>query len=126
MEIGNWMVLIFSGCDCMLGFVWGYYVGVFVFISFVIRFIIDKVGKVDIENKLNIICFGFFINVVVVIVVVLEIVGNLRVYLLGVRYDLRSKVWDKNEFNICNDFNVFDFLFNIVELEFWVMLANIV
>lgn len=110
----------------MLGYVWGYYEGVFIFWSLVMQFIIDYVRKVGFDNKFNVVCLGVFINVVVVIVWVLEIVFNFRVYLFGVQYDVKNKVWDKNEFNICNDLNVFDLLFNNEEVEFWVMFVNMV
>jgi inosine-uridine nucleoside N-ribohydrolase len=124
-ETGNWMVPTLSGCDRMLGFAWGYYAGAPVPTSPATRFIIDKAGKADTENKLNIICLGPSTNVAAAIAAAPEIAGNLRVYLLGARYDLRSKAWDKNEFNIRNDLNAFDLLLNTAELELWVMPANI-
>jgi inosine-uridine nucleoside N-ribohydrolase len=124
-ETGYWMVPTLSGCDRMLGFAWGYYAGAPVPTSPATRFIIDKAGKSDPDNKLNIICLGPSTNVAAAIAAAPEIAGNLRVFILGAKYDLKRKAWNKNEFNIRNDLNAFDLLLNTEGLELWVMPANI-
>lgn len=123
-ETGHWMMPALRGCDRMLGFAWGYYPGATVPKSPATRFLIEKARKANPKNKLNVICLGASTNVAAAIASAPEIAAHLRVYLLGARFDSRSRTWDKNEFNIRNDLNAFDLLLNTKALELWVMPAN--
>ncbi|MEQ8705443.1 MAG: nucleoside hydrolase [Phaeodactylibacter sp.] len=124
-ECGQWMLPALSGCDQMLGFAWGYYPGAPVPSSPATRFIIEQARKASPDAKLPVICLGASTNVAAALAVAPEIAGNLKVYLLGARYDAKTKAWDKNEFNIRNDLNAFDLLLNHKDLELWVMPANV-
>lgn len=124
-ESGNWMLPLLKGCDRMLGYAWGFHSGAPIPESPATRFIIDKARKASPSNKLNVICIGASTNVATAIATAPEIAANLRVYLLGARYDARKKAWNKSEFNIRNDLNAFDLLLNAANLELWVMPVNV-
>ncbi|MCA1746118.1 MAG: hypothetical protein LC655_00365, partial [Bacteroidales bacterium] len=52
------------------------------------------------------------------------IVSKIRWYGMGLRYDDRKQVWDKNEFNVRNDFDGMDYLLNRDGLETHIMTAT--
>jgi purine nucleosidase len=41
--------------------------------------------------------------------------------MLGARYNLKSKAWSKNEFNVRNDLNAFDYMLNRKDINFTIM-----
>jgi hypothetical protein len=50
-----------------------------------------------------------------------EIKSKIRCFALGAQYEPATKVWNKNEFNIRNDLNAFDYLLNLEGLDLTIM-----
>lgn len=123
-KAGRFDLPTLRGCDRMLGYAWGYYPGAPVPQSPASRFIIEQAKRASPKDKLNVICLGPSTNVASALAQAPEIGPNLRVYLLGARYDAKRKAWNKNEFNVRNDLNAFDLLLNRPEVELWVMPAS--
>jgi purine nucleosidase len=72
-------------------------------------------------EKLHILTLGALSNIASAILKAPEIVGRIKVFSLGAKYNPKTKVWDKSEFNIRNDLNAFDYLLNLEGLDFTVM-----
>lgn len=73
------------------------------------------------DEKLDILTLGALTNVASAIILAPEILPKIRVYALGARYNQTTRAWSKNEFNIRNDLNAFDYLLDLTELDFTIM-----
>lgn len=80
--------------------------------------IIQAVHGLGEGEKLDILTLGALTNIASAIIIDPSIMPNIRVFSLGARYFLDRKVWSKNEFNIRNDLNAFDYLMNLEDLDF--------
>jgi purine nucleosidase len=87
--------------------------------------IIDEVEKLGAGEKLDILTLGAVTNIASAIQLDTSIVKKIRVYMLGARYYADKKVWDKDEFNIRNDLNGFNYLLNHAELDLHIMPVNV-
>ena len=76
-------------------------------------------------EKLPIISLGAVTNVASALALAPDIVSKVRCYSLGGRYFPDRKVWDKDEFNVRNDLNATNYLFDLEGLELHVMPINI-
>ncbi|WP_114752475.1 nucleoside hydrolase [Pleomorphovibrio marinus] len=83
--------------------------------------IIQEVNELGNDEKLDILTLGALTNVASAILLEPSILPKIRVYSLGARYFLDRKAWSKNEFNIRNDLNAFDYLMDLEELDFTVL-----
>ena len=72
-------------------------------------------------EKLSIVSLGAVTNVASALALVPEIIPKVRCYCLGGRYHPDRQVWDKDEFNVRNDLNAMNYLFNQEGLELHVM-----
>jgi len=68
-------------------------------------------------NKLDILNIGAMTNIASAIILAPEIKSRIRCFSLGAQYDPKTKVWNKNEFNIRNDLNAFDYLLNLEDFD---------
>ena len=123
-ETGREDIAAIRGCGRMLGFAWGYYAGAPIPESPATKLIIEQARQASVTQKLNVVCLGAVTNVAAAIAKAPEIAPNLRVYMLGARYDNKGRAWNKSEFNIRNDLNAFDLLLSTAGLELWVMPAS--
>lgn len=114
------------GASKMVGYAWGYYEGAQIPKAAGIDFIIARAKKYSSENKLNISVFGPATNVAAAILTAPEIVPNIRVYMVGTRYDPKNKVWNKSDFNVRNDLNAMDILFNTKGLDLIMLPVNLI
>ena len=89
------------------------------------RSIIKKAHAGRPGEKLDIISIGASTNLASAIILDSSIVPDIRCYLLAARFDPANNVWNKNEFNVRNDLNAFDFILNKENLELFIMPANI-
>jgi purine nucleosidase len=87
--------------------------------------IIDEVKKLPAGEMLDILTLGAVTNIASAIQLDTTIVKKIRVYMLGARYYTDKKVWDKDEFNIRNDLNGFNYLLNHPKLDLHVMPVNV-
>jgi purine nucleosidase len=63
-------------------------------------------------QKLDVLTLGALSNIATAVILAPEILPKIRCFSLGAKYDPKTKVWDKSEFNIRNDLNAFDYLLN--------------
>jgi purine nucleosidase len=83
--------------------------------------IIAAVKALHGEEKLDILTIGAMTNIASALILAPEIKSHIRCFSLGAQYDPKTKVWNKNEFNIRNDLNAFDYLLNLEGLELTMM-----
>ncbi|MFN7120046.1 MAG: nucleoside hydrolase [Saprospiraceae bacterium] len=72
-------------------------------------------------QKLDIITLGPLTNIATAVMLAPDILSEIRCYSLGAKYNVEKKIWNKNEFNIRNDLNAFDYLLNLEGFDFIVM-----
>ncbi|MEX0982528.1 MAG: nucleoside hydrolase [Bacteroidales bacterium] len=87
-------------------------------------FIIGEVEKLEFGKKLNVVTLGAVTNLASAIQMDTTIVPRIRWYGMGLKYDDRKQVWDKNEFNTRNDLDGMDYLLNREGLETHIMTAT--
>jgi len=83
--------------------------------------IIAAVKKLPANEKLDILTIGAMTNMATALIIAPEIKSRIRCFSLGAQYNPKTKVWNKNEFNIRNDLNAFDYLLNLEGFDFTVM-----
>jgi inosine-uridine nucleoside N-ribohydrolase len=89
------------------------------------RSIIKKVHECGPGEKLDIISIGAVTNLASAIILDSSIIPGIRCYLLAARFDPANDTWNKNEFNVRNDLNAFDYILNKENLELFIMPINI-
>jgi len=83
--------------------------------------IINTVKNLPPGEKLDILTLGALTNIATAVILAPEIVPQIRCFSLGAKYNVKTKVWDKSEFNIRNDLNAFDYLLNLEGFDFTIM-----
>lgn len=83
--------------------------------------IIKAVKTLPEGEKLDILTIGAMTNLASALILAPEIKSKIRCFALGAQYDPNTKVWNKNEFNIRNDLNAFDFLLDLDGLDLTMM-----
>jgi len=83
--------------------------------------IIAAVKSLQENEKLDILTIGAMTNLASALILAPEIKFRIRCFSLGAQYDSKTKVWNKNEFNIRNDLNAFDYLLNLEGLDLTMM-----
>ncbi|MDT8432277.1 MAG: nucleoside hydrolase [Bacteroidales bacterium] len=87
-------------------------------------FIREEVAKLGFKEKLNVVTLGAPTNLATAILQDTTIISKIRWYAMGLRYDDREQVWNKNEFNTRNDLDAMDYLLNREGLETHIMTAT--
>jgi len=85
------------------------------------RAIIAAAKSLPPGRKLDILTIGATTNVATAIILAPEILPRIRCYTLGASYKPETGVWNKNEFNVRNDLNAFDYLMDCEGLDLTVM-----
>ena len=85
------------------------------------RAIVELANSLPQDEKLDILTLGALTNIASAILSNPEIIPKIRVYSLGARYNKNRRAWSKNEFNIRNDLNAFDYLLDIETLDLTIM-----
>ncbi|MGC9343537.1 MAG: nucleoside hydrolase, partial [Bacteroidales bacterium] len=88
------------------------------------EFIIQKAMEMPRNKKLNVVTLGALTNLASAVLINPEIIPKIRVYMMGLKYDPKTKTWNKNEFNTRNDLDAVDVLLNASGLEMHIMTAN--
>ncbi|HET6558523.1 MAG TPA: nucleoside hydrolase [Prolixibacteraceae bacterium] len=83
--------------------------------------IIAAVKALPEGEKLDILTIGAMTNLASALIIAPEIKSRIRCFALGAQYEPKTKVWNKNEFNIRNDLNAFDYLLNLEGLDLTMM-----
>lgn len=89
-----------------------------------VDFIIDTARSYSPDRKLTFIGMGAMTNLASAVKKAPEIIPHLDCHLMALWYDSVRGVWDKNEFNVRNDLNALDYLFNADGLELSIMTAT--
>ena len=87
--------------------------------------IITAVKSLPENEKLDILTIGAMTNVSSALILAPEIKSKIRCFSLGAQYNPKTKVWNKNEFNIRNDLNAFDYLLDQPDLDLVIMPVNV-
>ncbi len=107
-----------KGADRQMGRAWG---GEEPRDSEAVQMLIQTALALPEGEKLDVITLGAVTNVASAIAMQPAIKQKIRVFCLGGRYYQDKKAWDKNEFNVRNDLNAFDFLLNADSLDLTIM-----
>lgn len=107
-----------KGADRQIGRAWG---GIEPRDSPAVQEIIITAKSLNEGEMLDILTLGALTNVASAILIAPEILPHIRVFSLGARYNQITKAWSKNEFNIRNDLNAFDYLLDLKDFDFTVM-----
>ncbi len=83
--------------------------------------IISAVKALPENEKLDIMTIGALTNIASALILAPEIKTRIRCFSLGAQYNPKTKVWNKNEFNIRNDLNAFDYLLNLEGFDLTMM-----
>ena len=86
---------------------------------------IETAKRLPSGQKLLIVSLGAVTNVASALALAPEIVPKVRCYCLGGRYYADRQVWDKDEFNVRNDLNAANYLFDREGLELHIMPVNV-
>ncbi len=113
------------GSASMVGYAWGYYEGAPVPDNPAVQFIIKQARAASPTAPLHVLVLGPATNVAAAILRAPDIVPNLHVWLLSMRFEAEKQVWDKNSFNARNDINALDLLLSEPELALTVMPGNV-
>jgi Inosine-uridine nucleoside N-ribohydrolase len=97
----------YKGADRQIGRAWG---GFEPRDSEAVQQLVAYVKTMKEGEKLDVLILGAFTNLASAIILHPEIIPHIKCYVLGARYDASTGIWDKNEFNIRNDLNAFDYL----------------
>jgi purine nucleosidase len=87
-------------------------------------FILEEVKKLSYNEKLNVVTLGAATNLATAIMLDSSIVKKIVWFGMGFKYNEKTRVWDKNEFNVRNDLDAMDFLMNREGLETHIMTAT--
>jgi purine nucleosidase len=85
------------------------------------RGIIAAAKALPAGEKLDILTLGALSNMATAVMLAPEILSKIRCFSLGAKYDPKTKIWNKSEFNIRNDLNAFDYLLNTEGFDFTIM-----
>lgn len=106
------------GADRQIGRAWG---GAAPRPSAATETLIQTVKRLAPGEKLDVLCLGALTNIASAILIDTTILSRIRLFALGAKYDSQQKAWNKNEFNIRNDLNAFDYLLNNRSVDFTLM-----
>lgn len=93
--------------------------------SAAVQMMISSARQMPAGEKLTIISLGAVTNLASAIKLAPDILPKISTYVLSGRFFADRKVWDKDEFNLRNDLNAANFLFNTEGLELHLMPINI-
>lgn len=88
------------------------------------QFIINSARALPAGEQLYVVCIGASTNLATALKLAPDIVPRVRAYLMGFRYDVQAKAWNKSEFNVRRDLNAADYLLNMEGLDLHIMTAT--
>ncbi|MDJ1466316.1 nucleoside hydrolase [Cytophagaceae bacterium DM2B3-1] len=110
------------GSEMIMGQPWGEYEGRN---SPATQLMIHTARQMPAGEKLIIISLGAATNVASALKLAPDIMSKVICYNLGGHYDATKKIWNKDEFNVRNDLNAINFLFNTEGVDLHLMPINI-
>ena len=88
------------------------------------QFIINQARTTPEDEKLYVVCTGASTNLASALILAPDIVPRIAAYIMGFRYDPKTGIWNKSEFNVRRDLNAADHLMNLEGLELHIMTAT--
>ena len=88
-------------------------------------FIIDLCNNTSPKRKVIVFCMGPLTNIANAIKKEPSISSKLILYFSGTIYESKTRIWNKNEFNVKNDLDAFDFIINETEAELRIIPFNL-
>ncbi|NNE00329.1 MAG: nucleoside hydrolase [Pirellulaceae bacterium] len=89
------------------------------------QFIIRQARALPKGDRLYVVCTGASTNLASAIKLAPDIAERIEAFVMGFRYDIKTSVWNKSEFNVRRDLNAADFLLNQPKLTLHVMSADV-
>lgn len=83
--------------------------------------IIAAARALPVGQQLHVITIGAMTNIASALIAAPDILPRIKLFALGAQYNPKTKAWNKNEFNIRNDLNAFDYLLDLEGLDFTIM-----
>ena len=117
-SLGIKRILCCKGADRQIGRAWG---GLDARPSAAVDALVKLVKSMPEGEKLDIICLGALTNIASAVILHPEIIPHIRCYILAAQYDSSHKIWNKNEFNVRNDLNAFDYLMELKTIDLTIM-----
>ena len=108
----------FLGTDRQIGRAWGGYQPRN---SPAVEEMVRVVKNLQEGTKLDVLTLGAVTNIASAVILHPEIIPHIRCYALAARYNAETSVWDKDEFNVRNDLNAFNYLLNLEGFDFYIM-----
>jgi purine nucleosidase len=110
-----------TGADRQMGRAWG---GFQPRKSEVTNQLLKVIGSLGVNEKLDILTLGANTNISSLIAIDSTVKSKIRLYSMGLKYDVINKFWSKNDFNSRCDLNGTDFLFNQKNLDWTIITSN--
>jgi purine nucleosidase len=120
--MGKTNVPTYLGADRQIGRAWGGYQPR---PSKATSALIQAVRSLPEGEYLDVIMLGALTNLASAVAIDPSITPKIRCYLLGAKFNVTTQVWNKNEFNIRNDLNAFDYLLNS-EMPLFILPVDVV
>ncbi len=109
------------GAGDIIGYSWGMPPGAPIPDAPAIAGLIARARALPAGQQLTVLVLGPLTNVAAAIARAPDIAPRLRVMALGTRYDLATRVWNKNDFNSRNDINALDFLLDRDDVDLTIL-----
>ncbi len=106
------------GADRQMGRAWGEYTPR---PSDMTKKLIEVVQALPEGEKLDVIFIGVATNIASAIAIEPSIAKKMRLFCMGGKYDIKEKIWNKDEFNVRGDLNAVNYLFNNPDVEWFIM-----
>jgi purine nucleosidase len=108
------------GADRQMGRAWGQFD---VRTSSATDMMLKTIKTLKPNEKLDILFLGAATNIASLIALDSSVKSKIRLFSMGLKYDLEGKFWSKNDFNSRCDLNAIDFLLNQTNLD-WTIITN--
>jgi purine nucleosidase len=106
------------GADRQMGRAWGEYTPR---PSDMTKQVIEAVQALPEGAKLDVLFIGAATNIASAIAIEPNIAKKIRLFCMGGKYDMKEKIWNKDEFNVRGDLNAVNYLFNNPDIEWFIM-----
>ena len=106
------------GADRQMGRAWGEFTPR---PSDMTKKLIEVVQSLPDGERLDVIFIGAATNIASAIAIEPNIAKKMRLFCMGGKYNAKEKVWNKDEFNVREDLNAINYLFNNQDIEWYIM-----
>ncbi|MGL4632247.1 MAG: nucleoside hydrolase [Leadbetterella sp.] len=83
--------------------------------------LLSTIKSLKLNEKLDILCLGATTNIASLIALDTTVKSKIRLYSMGFKFNPKSKIWNKNDFNSRVDLNAADYLLNQTGLDWHII-----